>query len=69
MQLLSQSVQIEMSGLVRCDKMWEFLPAYGRFVCGRSAIWVDYMMSPLVKLMVMGWFALVLLTHGVSVVM
>ena len=29
-------------------------------------MWVEEMMSPLGKVMVMGWFALVLLTHGVS---
>ena len=69
MHLLSQSVPIEMSGLVRCGEMRARLAAYGIFVCGRSAIWVEEMMSPLVKVMGMGWFPLVLLTHRVSLVM
>ena len=45
------------------------LDSFGRFVCGRSVIWVEERMSPLCKVMGMGWFILVLLTHGVSVVM
>ena len=49
--------------------MWAHLSASGRFVCGRSAIWVDEIMSPLGKVMVMGWFALVLFTHGMLVAM
>ena len=69
MQLLLQSVPIEMSGLVRCRKMWACLAASGIFVCGRSVIWIEEMMSPLGKVMVMGWFALVLLKHRVSAVM
>ena len=69
MQLLLKSVPIEMRILVRCGKMWERLAASSRFVCGRSAIWVEEMMSPLGKVMEMGCFALFFLTHGVSVVM
>ena len=68
-KLLLQSVQIDMSGLVRFRKMWACLAASGRFLCGRSAIWVEDTMYPLGKVMGMGWFSLVLLTHGVSVVM
>ena len=49
--------------------MWARLAVSGRFFCGRSAIWVEEMMSPLGKVMVMRWFALVLLTHIVLVVM
>ena len=69
MQLLSQSVPIDMNGLARCGNMWESLATPSRFVCGRSAIWVEEMMSPLDKVMGMGWFSLVLLTHRVSVAM
>ena len=68
-KFLSQSVPFEMIGLVRCGNMWERMAASGRFVCGRSAIWVEEMMSPLGKVMGMGCFALVLLTHGVLEVM
>ena len=56
-----------MSGLVRCGKMWACIAAYDRFVCGRSAIWVEEMMSPLGKVMGMIFLALILLAHGVSV--
>ena len=67
MHLLLQSVPIEMNGLVRYGKMWSRLAASGRFVCGRSAIWVEEMMALLGKVMGMGWFALVLLKNrGVS---
>ena len=69
MQLLLQSTPIEMSGLVRFRKMWACLDASGRFLCGRSAIWVEDMMYPLGKVMGMGWFALIFLTQGVSVAM
>ena len=69
MQLLLQSTPIEMSGLVRCGKMWAYLSASGRFVCDRSAIWLEEMMSPLGKVMGRGWFALVFLKHGVLEVM
>ena len=69
MQLLSQIVPIEMSGLVRCGKMWACLAASDRFVCGRIMIWVEEMMSPLGKMIGMGWFALVLFSHGAPVVM
>ena len=69
MQLLSHSVPIEMNRLVRCRKMWARLAATGRFFYVRSAIRVEDMMSPLGKVMVMGWFDLVLLTRGVSAVM
>ena len=49
MHLLLQSVPIEMSGLVRCGKMWARLAASGRFVCGKIAIWVEEMMYSLGK--------------------
>ena len=68
MQLLSQIVPIEMSGLVRCGKMWARLDSSGIFVCDRSVIWVEEMMSPLGKVMGMGWYALGFFTHGVSAV-
>ena len=69
MQLLMQIVSIEMSGLVRCGKMWARLAVSDRFVCGRIMIWVEEMMSPLGKMIGMGWFALVLLIHRVLVAM
>ena len=68
MQLLSQIFPIEMSGLVRCGNMWACLAESGIFVCGRSAILVEELMSPLGEVMGMGWYALVFLTHGVSTV-
>ena len=58
-----------MSGLVGCAKMWACMAAPGRVFCSRSEIWVEEMMSPLDKVMGMGWFSLVLLTHRVSVEM
>ena len=57
-----------MSGLVSCESMWTCLAASGIFVCVRSVIWVEEMMSPLGKVMGMGWYALVFFTHGVSAV-
>ena len=68
-KFLSQSVPFEMIGLVRCGNMWERMAASGRFVCGRSAIWVEEMISQVCKVMGMGWYALVLLIHGVLAVM
>ena len=66
MQLLLQSVPIDMSGVVRCGKMWACLAASSRFLCGRGVIWVEDKVSPLCKVMGMGWFEIVLLTHRVS---
>ena len=48
--------------------MWANLAASGIFVCGRRAVWVEEMMSTLVKVIGMGWYALALLTYGVLTV-
>ena len=69
MQLFSQRFPIEMNGLVRCGKLLAYVTAPGRFVCVRSAIWVEEMISQVCKVMGMGWYALVLLIHGVLAVM
>ena len=66
MHIFPQSVPIEMSGLGRGRKMWACLAAYSRFLCGRGVIWVEDKVSPLCKVMGMGWFEIVLLTHRVS---
>ena len=68
-QLLSQSVPIDMRGFCRPGNMcaWRYLS--GRLCWGSSVMWDDVMISPFGILIGIGWVAVCLFVHGVVGVM
>ena len=59
-QLLSQSVPMEINGLFRSGKMCAFLARSGRHIRGINAVWVDEIIFPFGILILIGVVVIVL---------
>ena len=68
-QLLSQSMSIDMRGFCRPGNMCAWLTLSGKLCWGISAMWDDMMISPFYILIGIGWVAVCLFVHGVVGVM
>ena len=68
-QLLSQSVLIDMRGICRPGNMCALCDLSGRLCWGSSAMSDDVMLSPFGILIGIGWVAVCLFVHGVDGVM
>ena len=68
-QLLSQSVPIDMRGFYRPGNMCAWRALSGRLCWGSSAMWENVMISTFGILIGIGWVAVCLFMHGVVGVM
>ena len=64
-QLLSQSVTIDMRGFCGPGNMCAWRALSGKLCWGNSVMWYDVMISPFGVLIGIGWVAVCLFVHGV----